>query len=529
MVAVLARLQLTLMSRALRQSPGRTAAFVIGGLFALVGALGLTTAFALLGGESIATLDTFAVSVLSTVVVAWIVLPLLLFGSDATLDPGRFALLPLSARDLRPGLVVAGLIGIPGVLTAVLALAPILGWMRHGLAAGAAAVVLAPVFLLTCFLTARSLTSWFASALASRRFQDFAAIMLGVFVLCAGLVSNIITNRAEENPGGAGDLAAASADVLAWTPLGWAAAVPGDVAEQDWGPAALRTLLSVALVVGLWALWGTALGRALTSVTDGEGARTEERSTFADRLYGATPTGAVAARCLRYWRRDPRYAVSLVSMAVVPIMIGVSTSLGSGGSTGLFAMPLFLVMMTGPALVTDLAYDNSALWTHVAVGVPGRADRIGRVLALATVSTPMILLSYLAALLLNARWDLALGVLAATVTILLCGFALGAVVGSRFPGQAPPPGTNPFGSGGSGGGMLTMVVFIGAAIAAVVAALPILVPLLVWGSSVVVQAVALLAGVAWGLVLLRLAVAHGGRQLEENWPDLLTQVSAAKG
>ena len=38
---------------------------------------------------------------------------LLVFGVDETVDPAKFALLPVRARELLPGLLVAGLIGSP--------------------------------------------------------------------------------------------------------------------------------------------------------------------------------------------------------------------------------------------------------------------------------------------------------------------------------------------------------------------------------------------------------------------------------
>lgn len=530
MVAVLARLQLTLMARGLRQSPARVFGLVLGGVFGLVLVLGILVSFAVMAGNPVADVQALAVGVLSSVVVAWVVLPLLLFGVDATLDPARFALLPLSVRQLRPGLLVAGLVGVPGALTSLLALAPVLGWVGNDTVAAIVALLAAPVFVLTCFLAARTLTSWFASALSSRRFQDFAALVLGLFIVSAGLVTNVVSNRAEDDPGGTGDLARTSADVLAWTPLGWIAAVPGDVAREQWGVAAVRAILSVALVVGLWRLWGRALSRALTSTSEGEGTNVRERSTLADRLYPATPAGAVAARCLRYWRRDPRYSVSLVSMAVLPIMIGVSTSLGSNGLTTLFAMPLLVAAMTGPALVADLAYDYSALWTHVVVGISGRADRLGRVLAMLTVNVPLIVISFAVAVIVNGRWDLALGVLAATIAALLCGLAVGILLGSLYPGQAPPPGTNPFSTKGSGAGVLTMVVFVVAVVGTALVALPVLIPAIVWApDSVPVQAILLPVSVVWGLLMLHLGVTLGGRRVDKSWPEVFTQVSAQKG
>jgi ABC-2 type transport system permease protein len=528
-VAVLARLQLTLMARGLRQSPARVVALVLGGVVGLVLVLGVVASFATISAEVAADVQTLTVMVLTGVLTAWIVLPLLLFGVDATLDPARFALLPLSVRQLRPGLLLAGLVGVPGVLTSIVALAPVLGWLGHEGVAALAALLIAPVFLLTCFLAARTLTSWFAAALASRRFQDFAAVVLGVFVVTIGLSTTVLSNSTSEDPERVASLVRQSADVLGWTPLGWAAAVPGDLAQQQWGAAGVRALLAVGLVVLLWELWGRALNRALTSISEVGVASVGGASALVDRLYPATPTGAVAARCLRYWRRDPRYSVSLVSMAVVPVMIGASTSLGSGGSVGLFLMPLIVAVMTGPGLVADLAYDHSALWTHVALGVPGRADRLGRVLAQATVIGPLILICLVAAVLINGRWDLVLAALAATITLTLCGYAVGVSIGSRYPGQAPPPGTNPFGTGGSGAGVLTMALFFGGALATMLIAAPLLVPLAIWGlDSVLIQALAVLVGLAWGGLVLRLAVAESGRRLEQSWPELLAQVSAEK-
>ena len=54
-------------------------------------------------------------------VLGWLLLPLVFFGVDETLDPARFALLPLSRRTLVTGLFAAALISVPvfAVLVAV--------------------------------------------------------------------------------------------------------------------------------------------------------------------------------------------------------------------------------------------------------------------------------------------------------------------------------------------------------------------------------------------------------------------------
>ena len=43
----------------------------------------------------------------------WLFLPLVFFGVDESLDPARFALLPLRRRTLIAGLLTAALIGVP--------------------------------------------------------------------------------------------------------------------------------------------------------------------------------------------------------------------------------------------------------------------------------------------------------------------------------------------------------------------------------------------------------------------------------
>ena len=80
----------------------------------------------------------------SLVVVGWAVVPVLAFGVDETLDPARFATLPVRARDLVPGLTVAGALGVPGIATALVALS-LVGTWSASLPAAAVAALCAPV------------------------------------------------------------------------------------------------------------------------------------------------------------------------------------------------------------------------------------------------------------------------------------------------------------------------------------------------------------------------------------------------
>ena len=52
-------------------------------------------------------------------VLGWLFLPLVFFGVDESLDPARFALLPLRRRTLIAGLLAAALVGVPALATLV--------------------------------------------------------------------------------------------------------------------------------------------------------------------------------------------------------------------------------------------------------------------------------------------------------------------------------------------------------------------------------------------------------------------------
>ena len=129
------------------------------------------------------------------IVLGWLFLPLVFFGVDESLDPARFALLPLRRRTLIGGLFVgvAGRRPGGGHLAA-----PRSAWStrRPGSAGrGAALAQLVGVVpaLLLCAALSRAVTSAFATALRSRRARDLATVLLA---LVAALLGPLQTGRA---------------------------------------------------------------------------------------------------------------------------------------------------------------------------------------------------------------------------------------------------------------------------------------------------------------------------------------------
>ena len=528
-VRLMTVMKLRMMRNGLRRSVARTIGFVLGALWAIgaagvaaLGLIGLRWQDAGLAAD--ATTAAFA-----ALTVGWTLLPLLIFGIDETLDPARFSLLPVRARELMPGLLAAGLAGIPGLATVLVAVAGVVTWTR-GVAPIVAAVVSAVLGVLTCVLLARVLTSAFSRVLRSRRFRDFATALLAILMGSLGLGINIAVGSMSGRATDAAELRRQLhhvAVIAGDTPFGWAWSVPGFVAERHWATAGLHLVLALALVTTLGWAWEKLLARNLTSPADlgGSGTRVGAAAGLVDRLYPDSPAGAVAGRCLRYWRRDPRYLSSLAATVVVPVLFIGAQMVGSSGSRSVAAFaPLLIAFLVAASLYQDTAYDGSALWLHLSTGVSGRADRAGRVMALFTWAMPVQVIAVPVILAATHRWSLWPIIVGTTVAAMFAGTGVASVVSARWLSPAPAAGGNPFSSsGGSGAAAVAALAVNGALTAAI------LVPVvgLSIGSIWVgwLRWPALAVGVVTGVVALVAGVTLGGRLLERRWPEVLSSVS----
>src|SRR6476646_7866736 len=196
----------------------------------------------------------------------------------------------------------AGLIGVPGVAGAVLCLATVVTYSRT-LAAVTVALLGAVVGLLTCVAFSRAVTTAASSALHSRRGRELGTGVGLLLLVLLGPTISITSERAGSWSGAVDRVL----PVLAWTPLGLPWAAGGDASPGHLGTALARLLLAVAVLGLVLQWWSRALQRAAENPRDsgGPGAVSSGLGWFG-RLPG-TPTGAVTARALTYWRRDPRY------------------------------------------------------------------------------------------------------------------------------------------------------------------------------------------------------------------------------
>ena len=528
MVAVVVGLKLTLLRNGLRRSTWRLVAMIIATVYgAAIVAGAWAGLIALRFAPTWLAADVIAVG-FSILTAGWLMMSLLAFGSDETVDPSRFALLPVSARRLQPGLFLAGLFGVPGVATTLIGLATLVTWSR-GPAMIIATVISVPLGVATCFLIARVGTTAFSQALSSRRFKDFAAVAMALFGAGIALSINAITRASVGfSPQALWAALHHAAEVLGWTPFGWSWSAPSELATGSLLIAVIKLVLGAALVVVLWYGWQYFLTRSLTSpLESGGGARRVAHGGLVDRLYPPTRAGAVAARSLRYWRRDPRYLAAISGICIAPLIIIVTQLINPNSGSEMFAVfaPTLLSLLIGSVVTTDISYDGSALWTHVSTGIRGADDRAGRAMAVATVIGPIVLIMAVLVALLGGRMALLPQVLALVIGLGMIGIGVGCWAGTVWQVPVPPPGSNPFQRGNSGG--LAALASTGATIGLTAACgLPTIA--LVVGSIWVgwLAYLAIAVGIASGVVVLRLGIGLGGARLDRTWPEVLARVSA---
>ncbi|OMH36657.1 transporter [Tersicoccus sp. Bi-70] len=525
MVAHLIRLKARLLVNGLKRSPWQIVALILAGLYALF-LLGLV-------GAGLVALRFAAPEVAAAVVViggsllvaGWAIIPLVASGVDMTLDPRRFATYAVPINALVAGLAVASLIGVPGLATAVLSLISVVPLARDPLSA-LAALVGAVLGLFTCVAASRVVATALTGLTASRRFREVAGIVAFIPLILLGPIIGSVGSAVSDNPDVPALLARIAA-VLGWTPLGAAWAIGGSVLTGAPAVAALQAVVAFATLGVLLLLWRASLSRALVDPpATGSGARAGGRLGFLGTADGRV--AAVAARCLTYWFKDPRYGGSLVVVPLLPVVFWFV-----GAQSGSYALLLWtgpiVAFLLGWAISADISYDNTAFWLHVASGVPGAADRWGRVLACLAIAVPLLAVVVLVPVAVSGRWDVLAPLTGATLGVLLTGLGLASVVSARWVYPVPAPGESPFKSP-QGAGVFPMIVqFAGIGVMAVLCS-PALVlfALALFGGSAVAGWLGLVVGLVLGAVFLLLGVRTGGRWYDRRTPELYAQVAAIR-
>ena len=511
-------LKLRLLSNAFRRSPWQ----VIGMVLALAYGLAITIlaviTLVLLRFVDVEVARAIIVIVGSIIVLGFALVPLG-FGVDDTLDPRRFALFGIDNTRLASYLLLAALLSVPSIIITVIGIASVFTWTRDvgatffGILGGLLAIA-------TCVVISRVTTSVAAFLLATRRARELTALILifGFVLISPGLV--VLAGVDWQRDGLR--TATAIADGLAWTPLGAAWSAPGDAAEGDYGLALVRILIAAASVGVLLLIWRGLLAWMLVTPEREERAKQYHGLGWFDRLPGG-PTAAVSARSATYWLRDPRYRVSLIIIPITPILMMIPLLVVGVPSTLLALLPVpVMSLFLGWAMHNDVAYDNTAIWLHVASGVRGRADRIGRLFPALVLGIPVVILGSIVSAYIYGQWNVIGGLIGVSSALLFAGLGFSSLISARFPYPVVRPGDSPFAQPQSVGATTAVVQTIAFPAALVPAAPAIVFAWLGFFVDAHWFMASLIAGVSLGIVALVIGVWIGSVIFDRRGPELVS-------
>lgn len=248
MAATLIRLRWRLTLNAVTRSAWTTIAAVLGALWALT-ALSWVIPGAVLLAAGMGTDDAALVlgAIGALVVLGWMLIPLLVAGVDSTLDPRAMAVWITPSRRLAIGLAAAGALGLPGIITGGVLLMPVITWLVAGeWPAALLAALMAPVALATCVLLSRVLAIGLGVP-TTRRGRDTAGVIAVVLVMGGVLLLNAVNALADRAQRISLDGLRTIARALGASPLGWALAAPGAMAQGRVGIALVQALGAVVL------------------------------------------------------------------------------------------------------------------------------------------------------------------------------------------------------------------------------------------------------------------------------------------
>ncbi|HEY1626123.1 MAG TPA: hypothetical protein VGG16_20225 [Streptosporangiaceae bacterium] len=360
MARLLVQLKLRMLRNALRSSGQAKAGFITSTIFAVLVAIITFIGLAALRGNS-ASVDATTV-VFTVFVFGWLILPLMVFGLDGTLDPATLALYPLRTGPLAVGLLAASAAGAWPLANLIGLLGVTIG-LAHG-ALGILIAVLAVVLeLLFCITLTRFVTTGLAGLLRSRRGRDLAILLIiPIFALYEGF-AQVVPKLAADHKLSLASFRGVDA-WLRWLPPGMAAHAIQDASDGHAGAALLRLALLAAVVVALGYLWIRSLNRALVSVDTSTQSSSVHAAALSFARYGLR--GAVAARFWVYQRRDPSSLIGWGITAVIMVAVSISTILTPRYLIGLITSAIFgaafaglfhanIVGTTGPAFGSEAA------------------------------------------------------------------------------------------------------------------------------------------------------------------------------
>ena len=534
MARLFIRLKLTLFANGFRRGWQQALGIVFAALYALPLAVLGAHGASLLGRRADVASVGEPVLVIGFAVLwlGWIVGPLIAFGMDETLDPGRLRLLPLRRRQLMTGLLGASSVGIGPLATAILLYGVVGGFSRAG--AGVVVVLAAAILqFLLCVTSARAITTALSRRLGSRRGRDLMTVGAALFgLVIAGLaqVPRFVLPD-DESPRALAVLIerlGGFADGFTALPPAWAARSIGAAARGDIGMSLLWLAAVAAAVAGFAWWWAVGLERGLDAgrATQANGRETDLFPT-ALRWLPRNRFGAGIAKDLRYSWRVPQLRVQYLMLALmlVPVAFVATTQDAEPFVVLLAPLALLLVGTTGFNL---FGADRGAVWLLEITGPAPRTDLLAKTVVTSGLSVPMVVLLATVLAVVTGGWSylapaalLAIGSQGAVA-------AVGTLVSVFAPFPFPDSPTNVFAANAGAGCAAVAMQGVGLIVEMILLAPIAIGVVLAVSRDTSLFPVALLA-VVWGAVLLWVGITLASKRLIGRGPEFVTALQPRSG
>lgn len=383
-----------------------------------------------------------AVTVLggAALLVGFLVGPILV-GAVDQLDPRRFAVFGVNERQMPWVLTLAAFVSVPSLALLAVYISVCIVAVQAG-TPWPLAILMTLLGVVTTVLVSRIGMAVNALLLPERRSRELTALFALALLVIAFPVAVFLGSLRWD--GLVPDSLATLSTVLGFSPFAAAPAFLFSSAAGGTASAWVSGIVAVLTVGLLWVAWSWLVRRLLTT--------TERPVTSRERTglgwFGLLPSnafGAIAARSLVYWLRDRRYIMNIIVvpvagvLTVLPLIVaGVPVEVAA-----LVPVPV-MALFFGWLPHNDVAYDSTALWTHVASGVRGLPDRLGRLVPVLLVAVPVLAIATPLSLLLIGDWSLLLPLGGLAASLLFSALGISSIVSVVAPYAVSRPGDSPF-------------------------------------------------------------------------------------
>lgn len=533
MVAELLRLKSRMILNGIRLAPARVVGRAVLLLIAVVGLIVVFTLASRVGSFDGAIVGRVVAVGGTDVALAALLLPVM-FSRIQLLEPRAFLGYPIRSPALAAAILLLTLVG-PAILLIPLVLVPVRAW-RDFPATHGFALIAAPLLLLQLLLLLRvgsalgSALNRYPALRSWARVIGAVSLLGGLATLVAIALPRIVLLAPDRSLAPLAPLAhllagfrvERIADALAGSPLAALWGAPA-LAVSGTGKPVLAIWIGVASIAVLALIWLIQVAVAL-SPTHPLHLTRSARAPAWFRALPTTPAGAVAGRSFIYWVRDPRYRIVFGVLPFIPVLTIAAFRIGGVplSVAALVPLPLMVLVLAWSTIHNDIAYDSTAVWSHLVAQTRGVHDRLGRIWPVLVFGTVLIAVGTPITVWAQGDPSSLPAVLGINIALLLGGLGVGSGVSARSPYPAPRPGdgafTFPQASSGSGGGVQGGSFFLTVLVAAPPVAATVLWML---GFSGRWPLIALGTGIGAGLIALLVGILVGGRSFDRRGPELL--------